>query len=240
MIRDFLKDEKYFDEFLRYENERIEKFNTAINTVINQRGTEDEGVQRTYISISGFYFNKLRAMYSYGCSLEEIKALLPEAIDVMEKSWKPESGYVQMVWMLSIGIMLDMNDDQFEKLNNLVKGHSVQDFLINFLINSRNKTEWKVVDVKLLHEVPYAKLIEVIKCEDKDLSVIRLKEYLRLEWYEGHNDTGWYESHKNKNDIYCGYWSFESGAIAKILQLDDRILKGIPYYPYDMVHYQVN
>jgi hypothetical protein len=45
-----------------------------------------------------------------------------------------------------------------------------------------------VVDVNVLHKVPYAKLIEVIKCEDKDLGVIGLKEYLQLEWYEGHND----------------------------------------------------
>ncbi len=30
----------------------------------------------------------------------------------------------------------------------------------------------------------------------------------------------------------------ESGAIAKILKLDDSSLKNTLYYPYDMVHYQ--
>jgi hypothetical protein len=38
--------------------------------------------------------------------------------------------------------------------------------------------------------------------------------------------------------IYCGYWSFESGAIARILQLDDSTLANTPYYPYDMAHYK--
>ncbi|KXY58127.1 hypothetical protein AT278_02010 [Bacillus cereus] len=54
-----------------------------------------------------------------------------------------------------------------------------------------------------------------------------------------YSETG-YDAHenKNKNDIYSGYWSFESGAIVKILKLDDSNLKDTSYYPYDMVHYQ--
>lgn len=42
---------------------------------------------------------------------------------------------------------------------------------------------------------------------------------------------------KSKFDTYSGYWSYESGAIAKVLQLDDEVLKNVPYYPYDLVHY---
>ncbi|WP_149023628.1 PoNe immunity protein domain-containing protein [Listeria rocourtiae] len=38
--------------------------------------------------------------------------------------------------------------------------------------------------------------------------------------------------------IYSGYWSYESGAIAKVLQLDDEVLKEVKYYPYDLVHYK--
>ena len=53
-----------------------------------------------------------------------------------------------------------------------------------------------------------------------------------------HTNTGWFDNHKNQQKLYYGYWSFESGAIAKILQLDDSSLKDAPYYPYDMVHYQ--
>lgn len=42
---------------------------------------------------------------------------------------------------------------------------------------------------------------------------------------------------KSKNDTYCGYWGFESGAIVKILDLDDSIIKNTSYYPYNMVHF---
>ena len=47
-----------------------------------------------------------------------------------------------------------------------------------------------------------------------------------------------YEAHKSSQNIYYGYWSFEAGAIAKILNLDDSNLKDVPYYPYDLVHYK--
>ncbi|EIN8848795.1 DUF1911 domain-containing protein, partial [Listeria monocytogenes] len=47
-----------------------------------------------------------------------------------------------------------------------------------------------------------------------------------------------YESHDYHEKIYSGYWSWESGAIAKILQLNDNDLKNLPYYPYDLVHYK--
>jgi hypothetical protein len=56
-------------------------------------------------------------------------------------------------------------------------------------------------------------------------------------WYKGHSDTGWYNDHKSKWNIHFGYWSFESGALVKILGLDDNSLKNQQYYPYDMVHW---
>lgn len=43
---------------------------------------------------------------------------------------------------------------------------------------------------------------------------------------------------ESKQNIYYGYWSFEAGAIAKILNIDDDSIKNISYYPYDLVHYR--
>jgi hypothetical protein len=63
-------------------------------------------------------------------------------------------------------------------------------------------------------------------------------DYLKNKWYHGHRDTAWYNRHKRKNSTYDGYWSFESGAIAKIMGLDDSGWEDLKYYPYDMVHYK--
>lgn len=70
--------------------------------------------------------------------------------------------------------------------------------------------------------------------EDKHCEL--LKDYLQEKWYEIHRDCAWYDSHKLGKSTYYGYWSFEAGAIAKILNLNDSSLKNVPYYPYDLVH----
>ncbi|WP_371929608.1 PoNe immunity protein domain-containing protein [Phyllobacterium sp. 21LDTY02-6] len=42
--------------------------------------------------------------------------------------------------------------------------------------------------------------------------------------------------HKNKHDIYFGYWCFETAGVAKMLNIDDSELKDHPNYPSDLVH----
>ena len=66
----------------------------------------------------------------------------------------------------------------------------------------------------------------------------RINEYIVDKWYKLHKECAWYDSHKNNKNLYTGYWSFEAGAVAKILGIDDSSLKDVKYYPYDLVHYQ--
>lgn len=75
--------------------------------------------------------------------------------------------------------------------------------------------------------------------QSKELSIQKLEKYLKKEWYQGHSDCAWHDDHKY-GIRHDGYWSFESGALVKILGLDDSSLKGLPYYPYDMVHWNEN
>lgn len=86
---------------------------------------------------------------------------------------------------------------------------------------------------------PYAATKEIVLFAEKDKisSVKRLKKYLSQEWYRGHSGYGWHNIHKINIFAHSGYWSFESGALVKILGLDDSSLKEVQYYPYDMVHW---
>ena len=66
---------------------------------------------------------------------------------------------------------------------------------------------------------------------------------LKISWYKNQNLEGKVTNldtptHQGIDGIYYGYWSFEAGAIAKKLHLDDTSLKNVPYYPYDLVHYK--
>ncbi|MBC1649719.1 PoNi-like cognate immunity protein [Listeria booriae] len=235
MIRDTKKDKQYFIDFIQYENQSIKKFKNAVNSVIETRGEDDQGVRSGYNFLLGLHFSKLNALYSSGATLEEIKEFIPEIIDIMEKAWKSESCYVEMVWLLSVGIMLEIPEEQMKRLQEIVKSDGAEDYLLNYLM--KNDCGNSVTTSPFLHDVPYKSLQFVIE-SDGEVATNLLKQYLSDEWYAGHDDMGWYDSDKSKEDIYSGYWSFESGAIAKIKGLDDTDLKTIEFYPYDLVHYK--
>lgn len=235
-MRDTVKNKDYFKRYIEYEFTRIQKFEKAVNKVIQERGVTDRGVQSGLRSIQGFYFNILNALYSSGEPLENIKKFYPKVLRSMKPVWNSNSGYVEMIWMLSIGIMLNIPKGELRELEIMIKEDGIQDYLIDFLISYYNE-DWKIRTENFKFEIPYKSLYSIINTTNKEKSLVNLNHYLIKEWYLGHKDTGWYDTHKSSEDIYSGYWSFESGAIAKILGLNDHVLKDIPYYPYDMVHY---
>jgi|SRR5690625_526798 len=238
MVRDMLRSQKYYERYIENENQRINKFIRLVKQVINEKGEDDYGSIRGMNYLFGIYFSKLKALYSSGSSLEEVKLLLSEIIDIADKIWESEGNYVEMIYLLSIGNMVNIEKEEMDRLKQMIKEDGVEDYLIDFLIHAYDPT-WEIRTTSLNFGYPYTLLYDIIHAETKEIALFQLKEYLEKEWYHGHDDMGWYDSHKKEDEaIYSGYWSFESGAIAKILGLDDSILKDTPYYPYDMVHYQ--
>ena len=175
----------------------------------------------------------LISKYSVGYPVLELIPDYLQGVQFMKKGWNTDAGYVTMLWYLSIGVMLECHKE-LQQLSILLKEHSVKDKLFSFLVNNTQD----YASEKLLWTTPYAGLIEVIEFAktNKEKAVERLQKYLKKEWYKGHSDCGWYNDHKSKWGVHFGYWSFESGALVKILGLDDSSLQGLPYYPYDMVH----
>lgn len=135
MIRDPLKDEIYFEQYIKDENETIEEFKELLEKVISEREINDKGAQNGFRAINYFHFNKLNAMYSAGYDLEEIRNFVPEVIGSMENAWKGH--YLDMLWLLSISIMLKIDDVQLNRLEKMVRKHRMEDALIDFLLSSR-------------------------------------------------------------------------------------------------------
>lgn len=175
----------------------------------------------------------LISKYSAGYPVLELIPDYLQGVEFMKKGWNADAGYVTMLWYLSIGVMLECHKE-LQQLSILLRELSVKDKLFSFLVNNTQD----YASEKLLWTTPYAGLIEVIEFAktNKEKAVERLQKYLKKEWYKGHSDCGWYNDHKSKWGVHFGYWSFESGALVKILGLDDSSLQELPYYPYDMVH----
>ena len=114
----------------------------------------------------------------------------------------------------------------------MFKKSKINDWLYNFLLDSLDGEQIEV-SKEMLFPNSFTTLQRVVYEENK---IELLKKYLNNDWYN--EDCGCYEAHKSKQNIYYGYWSFEAGAIAKILKINDTQLRDTQYYPYDMVHYK--
>ena len=138
-----------------------------------------------------------------------------------------------MLWALSIGIMLEIDEMTFDKLVDLVKKDDPEDYLIDYLIQSRHP-EW-TIRINYNFPRPYGFTRKIIEEENSDQAVKLLKEYVTKKWYQGSRDAAWYDVHKQNVKNHVGYWSFESGALCKLKGLDYKQLEGLPYFPYDLV-----
>jgi hypothetical protein len=110
------------------------------------------------------------------------------------------------------------------------------DKLLWFLLNSKLPTQRNSSDLNIAFPELYKKLIEVLIPENKEESIVLIKDYLN-EWYDTNKGSPWHDTHKRQWG-YSGYWSWESAAVVKVMGLDDSSFKDHPHYPYDIVHWQ--
>lgn len=189
------------------------------------------------ISDIGLRLKILLATYSMGEDIEKVREQYPAIVSLISDTWE-EVTYVPMIQMLSIGILININNVEFDKLVEVVKKDKEHDFLIDFLIHYR-EPDWHITMDSFMYPTPYQCIQDIVFLAKtaKEAAVSTLRKYLTKQWYRGHSDEGWYNIHKTSINLHQGYWSFESGALVKILGLDDSGLKGLQYYPYDMVHW---
>lgn len=236
-MRDINKNKEYFYQYLGEKENLFKMMDLAMRqraSADDFMGENDKGIINAYKGLSLNYMLYMIAQYSAGESIETIRKSYKKTLQYSEKIWKPNSSYVDCLWLVSIGVLLDISADEICLLNHIVKKNSKEDKLISFFMEYLNKE--KNSDQCFFMALPYKKLDEYIEGVKRDVTLI--ESYLENYWYDAHNDMAWYDSHKDKSNTYFGYWSFETGAIAKILNLDDSSLKNAPYYPYDLVHYK--
>ncbi|MBU2946297.1 PoNi-like cognate immunity protein [Zobellia uliginosa] len=232
-MRDKVKDKTYFENYIDKEKKAIDFF------IENTKDKElPVAGQRTFDTTLDLKTrNILIAKYSSGAKIIDLKKDYIESVKWFAKIYNSQNFYVQLIWMLSMGVLLEIDNDSFDILINLVENDDLEDHLVDFLIQSR-KPSRPISTKAFKFSIPYKSIESVINETDKQIALENLKKYLDKEWYKGHSSAGWHNSHNGKHNTYFGYWSFESGAVVKILGLDDSSLRDQQYYPYDMVHWK--
>lgn len=230
------KDAKHFEAMLRKKDDRIQ-MDLKSNETLAQQGKLEPF---HYWSVAMNYLEKAFVTYSMGQPIDKTYELFIEAVDWYAKGWDPEAAYSDMLDMISLGYLLQVPDDKFNAIVHYIQqadsGSDEPDWkpdgILWFIINAR-KPGGPQPDNVIWPEL-YQELLDITRMTKPEAEVA-MKKYLE-KWYKLHKDDPWYDNHK-KELSYTGYWSWEAGAITKILQLDDSSFKDNPYYPYDLVHW---
>lgn len=235
-MRDKLKDENYFKELIEKEQKSIMLFENAIKKVIIEKGESDKGIRNGYNVVINSYQKQINLLYSLGEDLEIIKEYYKKLLSYYGKMWDRKYGYIELIKVLSLAVLFDVDEVEISELEERLISENFDDYLVNILIKQID-CSW----IKSGTEFEFPRIYDCLKSilnSKEPLQSELLKEYLQEEWYDIHKECAWYDSHKSSKNLYCGYWSFEAGAIAKILKLNDDGIKNVAYYPYDLVHYK--
>lgn len=226
-MRDKIKNKLYFDKYIERQMKRV----LIYSADVNDGQIKEDRIQAVKSLINNIDVNIMIAKYSRGDDIDEIGEIYEDVFPKWLEVFEPDY-YNKNIKMLSIGICLGVSKNSIMKVYEMLCTSRKEDWLYEFLVKSYIGEEVDN-DIELLFKKQYGKLKKIIIESD---GIMGIKNYLSKNWYNANVEN--YNAHNFSNNNYYGYWSFEVGAIVKLLGLDDTILKDMKYYPYDLVHYK--
>jgi len=238
-VRTLYKNEPYFLKELNRINEWLKMYEEDDKKLLDEGGVLKPS---HYYSTYSTMIKKMEVIYALRSrSISEVIETFQNALEPFTKSWDEHFDvYSDILNMVSLGIILELPDKQFSKIEQFVNKTDNNpdlkqwkpDALVGFMLNSRNSE--REIPPKVCSN-QYRYLNKITKMSP-DKAIEGLKEYLE-EWYESNKKAPWYNTHLREWG-YSGYWSWEAAAIVKIMKLDDSSLKSKPYYPYDLLYFK--
>jgi len=208
---------EYYKRYLDYQYLRIKEKTEKLNQ------SEGEKRKRVLLSLTGYEVDLLKAEFSSGASREKLTTLLAHSMDIVSENSNITRD--DLLTFLCLAVMLDMEKDA-KKLIKENKNTVENDRLLSFISEYIEKGTATWEESKPLAKE--YKLLDYVFLDDD--RIMALNKYL-AKWYELRAEYAWFDAHLRDTDTYCGYWSFESAAIVKILNLDSSKLDDSVYYP---------
>lgn len=246
---------KSFDYFEKYLNDNQNYINAWFFDLDSGK-VSTERLPYFKNSLLTLLLNYAIAGYTSGLDNDSVLLEFEKVISYLDEGWPKKhlnlisgslkfyqydlTSYDKMLWILSLGYLLEIPSEQFEKIVEVIDRDEVKDDLFEFIIRAKLPNRPPIIEesYKKYFGVPqiFSKLRQAIAETDKTKAEKLVKEFVCKDWYKNHKDAGWYNNHKSHHNVYYGYWSFETAAIVKIMSLDDSNFKDCPYYPKDLVH----
>ncbi|MEL7148510.1 MAG: PoNe immunity protein domain-containing protein, partial [Bacteroidota bacterium] len=252
-MRDQVKDKKFFKNYLVEANRLIEKRLRKLREGL----IKTERIQIVKTDMISQYLEATIATYSSGGSKVEMLSYYSNVFDLIDQHWNEAqkmeykrkildqyglSNYHQILTVLSLGVLLDVSNKEFEKVARVIERDQVKDLIYSLIISHKlsdrqMSTEESYQDTFGVPEF-YSTLREAVLEKDQVRSAELVQRFVEQEWYENFKKEGpgMVEIHNHPDNIYYGYWCFEAAAVVKIKGLDDNSFRDHPYYPADLVH----
>ena len=106
MSRELYKDDRYFEDFIIYQNKRIEKFEDTLTKLGEGDSSKVKQCQRI---LANFYKDLLSAKYSVGAVKQEVQRIYFQYLKALKQC--SISDYAEMVDILSLAILFDTAAD---------------------------------------------------------------------------------------------------------------------------------
>ncbi|ATP40188.1 hypothetical protein CSE16_09100 [Solibacillus sp. R5-41] len=229
---------EYHKEFIAEKRQDIRNLEEDTKNGIQRKSIDNNSIiEARYLRTFKYEMEDIRAKYSLGDDIGTFEEDFHNALDDLEHTGTREVGYLSLLWTISLGILLETDKKNIERISKVVEKKEINDAVIDFLLCASDIGYTKIAN-EYDKENPYAKTREIIDLAqtDKKEASKRLQTYMEKEWFKGHYDYEWKKAHKEPG--YVGFWSFETAAITKILELDDTSLINNNHYPYDLAHYK--
>lgn len=239
-MRDMLKDETYWAEYLETQEKRIARFSAPAGL--------GGGAEQRQAHLLNLRIDKVYALYSFGALVSELAQEYARALDVALTL--PTLTYGKLTWLLEMAVLLDrdmVSTGQCALLRQKVDtrmrsndldylGSCSDDLWVGVLERYLSHQDSPVIGKRVLFpgNDAFATLVTEIQRVPAPQAEDLIKNHMKV-WYKLHRDYAWYESHKNRNNIYVGYWAFDCAALAKLCGLSGAVLRGIRFFPVDLL-----
>jgi hypothetical protein len=238
--REPLMDQKYFDETIAYMNQASPKFEAKIQ----EPDIKLDHQKKLLYKLFRDAYELLLTQYSAGYPIAQLRESFPVIVARRERHQKALGrlgtdfaaidDYVTSLWLVSLGILLDIETPLFERLLACI-GNEGRDQLFERLTSTR--VQGRPAGAKVMFPKPYQTLYDAtITSESEEPKMI--SAFLNT-WYPSLGKLGiyWHDNHKGpKGGGFFGYWCLEAGSVVKAFGIDDSEFRNAQYYPKDFVH----
>jgi hypothetical protein len=248
MLRDKLKDNKYYDDAIQHSNEFI----AEEIEYLNDDSVRPLSAMKTNTGLCSDLIEKLVYCYSRGDVLSNLKKdligilkhkkmqlyyaeLLPKEESKNRVEWEKLSftNYKGTLTWLAFAVSTGANPDYFKNLFELVDNKGL-DALFDRIAVKLGDTA-RPVATNVLYAKPYQLLLDAVDAEGNQQATL-MNKFMDV-WYPACVKNGFYETHNITNNFgYSGYWCFEAALVTLVFKLDDSGYRNHKYYPAALVH----